>query len=207
MTLAKAAGIQAAESRLVTSDELPVALIRRFDRTADGRRLMYVSAATLLGVDSSDPNEHFYTEIVDAIRLHGADAQADIEELWRRIAFSILITNVDDHLRNHGFLHASHGQWRLAPAFDINPFPERARELKTWISEETGPEASIDALLSVRAYFRITPQRAKGILGEVENAVAKWRETGKRLGMTNRELESFADAFEHQERLAARKAC
>jgi serine/threonine-protein kinase HipA len=207
MTLAKAAGIQAAESRLVTSDERSVALIRRFDRTADGRRLMYVSAATLLGVDSSDPNEHFYTEIVDAIRLHGADAQADIEELWRRIAFSILITNVDDHLRNHGFLHASHGQWRLAPAFDINPFPERARELKTWISEETGPEATIDALLSVRAYFRITPQRAKEILGEVENAVAKWRETGKRLGMTNRELESFADAFEHQERWAAKKAC
>jgi len=207
MTLAKAAGIRAADVRLVTSDELSVALIRRFDRTADGRRLMYISAATLLGAESSDPKEHFYTEIVDAIRMHGLDAQSDTEELWRRIAFSILITNVDDHLRNHGFLHASHGKWRLAPAFDINPFPERARELKTWISEETGPEATIDGLLSVRAYFRIRPQRAKEILGEVENAIAKWRETSRRLGMTNRELESFADAFEHQERQEARKAC
>jgi len=206
MTLAKAAGIHAAETRLVESDGLPVALIRRFDRTDAGRRLMYVSAATLLGADSDDSRDHFYTEIVDAIRVHGADSRTDIEELWRRMAFSILITNVDDHLHNHGFLHAHHGQWRLAPAFDINPFPERVRELKTWISEETGPEATIEAMLSVIAYFRIPPARAKEILGETERAVAGWRNTGQALGMTNRELEQFADAFEHPERQAARQA-
>ncbi|MEJ1960593.1 MAG: HipA domain-containing protein [Gammaproteobacteria bacterium] len=82
----------------------PVALIRRFDREPTGR-LLYVSAATLLGAESSDPQEHAYTEIVDAIRQYGVRVQKDIEELWRRIAFSILITNVDDHLHNHGFLH------------------------------------------------------------------------------------------------------
>jgi serine/threonine-protein kinase HipA len=71
---------------------------------------------------------------VDAIRVHGANAQADIEELWRRIAFLILITNVDDHLRNHGFLHENREFWRLSPAFDINPSPEPVRELRTWIS-------------------------------------------------------------------------
>jgi serine/threonine-protein kinase HipA len=85
---------------------VPVALIRRFDRTPDGRRLMYVSAATLSGVESAGPGEHRYAEIVDALRVNGAAAQANIEELWRRMAVSILITNVDDHLRNHGFLHA-----------------------------------------------------------------------------------------------------
>ena len=206
MTLAKAAGMDVAEAHLVHADGLPVALIKRFDRTTEGLRLMYVSAATMIGADASLPREHFYTEIVDAIRMHGADAQSDIEELWRRIAFSILINNVDDHLRNHGFLHACRGQWRLAPAFDINPFPERVKELKTWISEETGPEATIDALLSARSYFRIAPQRSKEILREVEKAVSKWREVGKRLGMTARELESFADAFEHQERKSAQKA-
>ena len=206
MTLAKAAGIRAAETRLVESDGLPVALIRRFDRTDDGRRLMYVSAATLLGADSDGSRDHFYTEIVDAIRVHGADARTDIEELWRRMAFSILITNVDDHLRNHGFLHANHGQWSLAPAFDINPFPERMRELKTWISEETGPEATIEALLSVIAYFRIPLVRAKEILGETERAISGWRDQGQALGMTHRELEQFADAFEHPERQAARHA-
>ena len=206
MTLAKAAGIHAAETRLVESDGLSVALIRRFDRTDAGRRLMYVSAATLLGADSDDSRDHFYTEIVDAIRVHGSDSRTDIEELWRRMAFSILITNVDDHLHNHGFLHAHHGQWSLAPAFDINPFPERVRELKTWISEETGPEATIEALLSVIAYCRIPLARAKEILGETERAIAGWRDTGQALGMTNRELEQFADAFEHPERQAARQA-
>jgi serine/threonine-protein kinase HipA len=89
----------------VDSDGSPVALIRRFDRADDGGRLMYISAATMLGVDTGDDSEHTYTEIVDALRQHGFRPQADIEELWRRIAFSILITNVDDHLHNHGFLH------------------------------------------------------------------------------------------------------
>jgi serine/threonine-protein kinase HipA len=143
---------------------------------------------------------------VDAIRQHGATAQADIEELWRRIAFSILITNVDDHLHNHGFLHLHHGQWQLAPAFDLNPFPERLRELKTWISEETGPEASIDALMSVIAYFRLPLQKAKQILREVEAAVSRWREAGRSLGMDKRMLEAFVEAFEHPERGAAQRA-
>lgn len=167
---------------------------------------MYVSAATLLGAEPNDPHEHFYTEIVDALRVHGATVQADIEELWRRLAYSILITNVDDHLHNHGFLHQDRGLWRLAPAFDLNPFPDRARELKTWISEEAGPEATIEALLSVIAYFRITAKRAKEILREVERAVSGWRKHGRLLGMTARELDRFAEAFEHPERKAAQQA-
>lgn len=204
MTLAKAAGLNVAAARLVESDRVPVALIRRFDRTLDGRRLMYVSAATLLGVESAGAQEHSYTEIVDALRVNGAAAQADIDELWRRIAFSILITNVDDHLRNHGFLHAERGLWRLAPAFDLNPFPDRARELKTWVSPDTGPEATVEALMSVTAYFRLSLPRAKTILRKVERAVAGWREAGRALGMSARDLENFADAFEHSERVAAK---
>lgn len=206
MQLAKAAGLQVAEARLVDSDRVPVALIRRFDRTKSGRRVPYISAATLLGADPAAAQEHFYTEIVDALRIHGADAQTDIEELWRRMAFSVLITNVDDHLRNHGFLHASRGQWRLAPAFDLNPFPDRLRELKTWVSEETGPEATVDALLSVIAYFRIPRVRANKMLERIERAVSQWQQTGLALGMTRKELTQFTEAFEHRERDAARKA-
>jgi serine/threonine-protein kinase HipA len=205
MTLAKVAGLNVAAARIVDSDGVPVALIRRFDRTLDGRRLMYVSAATLLGVESAGALEHSYAEIVDALRVNGAAAQADIEELWRRMAFSILITNVDDHLHNHGFLHAERGLWRLAPAFDLNPFPDRARELKTWVSAETGPEATVEALMSVIAYFRLSRARAKEILREVERAVAGWRKAGRALGMSDRDLEDFADAFEHSERAAAQK--
>jgi serine/threonine-protein kinase HipA len=206
LRLAAIAGINAAEGRLIDSDGVPVALIRRFDRPEGGGRLMYVSAATMLGAEPGDPGEHTYTEIVDAIRTYGATAQADIDELWRRIAFSILITNVDDHLLNHGFLHVDRGQWRLAPAFDVNPFPERQRELKTWVSEETGPEATVDALMSITSYFRITAARAKDILGEVDAAAAQWREQGRALGLTDVELDQFADAFEHRERTAARRA-
>lgn len=206
LRLARKAGIDAAEARLVDSDGAPVALIRRFDRTGNGGRIMYVSAATMLGAEPGDPGEHSYTEVVDALRQHGSQPAADIEQLWRRIAFSILITNVDDHLLNHGFLHVDRGQWRLAPAFDVNPFPERLRELKTWISEDAGPEATIEALMSVTAYFRILPSRAKTILAEVEEAVATWRDEGRALGMTAADLESFSDAFEHDERQAAQDA-
>ena len=197
LRLAARAGIRAAEARLVLSENVPVAVIRRFDRTDDGR-IPYVSAATLMGVEST--GEHTYTELVDAIRTHGAAVQEDIAELWRRIAFSILINNVDDHLRNHGFLHVEHGKWRLSPAFDVNPFPDRARELKTWISEQTGPEASIDALMSAAPYFRVSHSTARKILREVDGAVGAWREVGSEIGLTSMELDAFTDAFEHAER-------
>ena len=204
LRLARAAGINAAEARLVDSDGAAVALIRRFDRPKAGGRLLYVSAATMLGAESEDSVEHTYTEIVDALRQYGADAQSDIEELWRRIAFSILITNVDDHLHNHGFLHVAHGQWRLAPAFDVNPFPDRARELKTWVSEDAGPAASIDALMSIAPYCRIDPATSVGILANVDRAVTRWRQSGRAIGMNEPELDQFADAFEHSERSVAK---
>ncbi len=206
LRLARMAGIDAAHADLIVSDGSPVALIRRFDRPERGGRLMYVSAATMLGADPGDAGEHAYTELVDALRQHGREPQADIEELWRRIAFSILITNVDDHLMNHGFLHVDRGQWRLAPAFDINRFPDRLRELKTWVSEDTGPEATIDALMSVTAYFRISGACAKAILAEVETAVASWTRIGGALGMSKIELDAFGDAFEHAERGATQRA-
>ena len=205
LRLATAAGIKAAHGDLIDSQNVPVAVILRFDRNNIGERIPYISAATMLQANSEDGDIHTYTEIVDALRRNGSAAQEDIEELWRRIAFSILITNVDDHLQNHGFLHSSAELWRLAPAFDINPFPDRHRELKTWISEDTGADATIAALWSVRAYFNIPLPRAKTILGEVESSVARWREVGrKEAHMTNQELDHFVAAFEHSERDAAR---
>jgi serine/threonine-protein kinase HipA len=205
MQLAKACGLRVAAARLVSSDGVPVAVIRRFDRAEGGGRIPYQSAATLLGVDPAGAQEHFYTELVDALRMHGANPQADIDELWRRMAFSVLITNLDDHLRNHGFLHDGFGQWRLAPAFDLNPMPDRVRELKTWISEEAGPQATVEALLSVLPYFRISPARAKTILRRMLSVLSKWRQAGEALGMPRRELEQFADAFEHEEHAAAQR--
>jgi serine/threonine-protein kinase HipA len=199
LRLAGQAGIRAAEASLVDSDGQAVAMIRRFDR-AHGLRIPYISAATLLGVSPRDPEQHTYTEFVDALRVHGAHLVEDLEELWRRIAFTILITNVDDHLRNHGCLYRGEGRWALSPAFDLNPFPDRVRELKTWISEDAGPAASLDALMVAAPYFQIKPARAREIVGAVDRAVSMWRARGRELGMTEPELDRFADAFEHRER-------
>jgi serine/threonine-protein kinase HipA len=209
LTLARRAGITAADARLVDSDGMPVTLVRRFDRVRDRltgseRRLHYVSAATLMGVNPSNAGDHAYTELADAIRQHGADSAADLEELWRRMVFSILITNVDDHLQNHGFLHVHGSLWRLSPAFDLNPFPDRARELTTWISEEDGPAASIASAMRCARHFGVSPMSAARIVAEVEAAVAQWRAVAASLGFTPQEADSFADAFEHREREVAR---
>lgn len=90
--------------------------------------------------------------------------------------------------------------------FRFEPVTERVREFKTWISEDAGPEATIDGLMSVIRYFNISSARAKEILSGVERAVATWRVKGRALGMTDTELDQFADAFEHAERAAARRA-
>ena len=204
LRLGKDAGLRVADASLVESEGLPVAIIRRFDREG-GRRIPYVSAATLLGVSPRDPEPHTYTEIVDALRIHGANLGEELEELWRRIAFSVLITNLDDHLQNHGFLHHGEGRWRLSPAFDVNPFPDRARELKTWISESSGPVAALDPLMEVAPYFGIEPDRAREVVVEVDRAVSAWRTRGREIGMSDVELDQFADAFEHVERDAAQR--
>lgn len=210
LRLASRAGINVASARLIDSDGVDVALVRRFDRvfdptTGNDRRLLFVSAATLMGLPPSDSGEHTYTEMADVIRQRSADATADLEELWRRIAFSVLISNVDDHLHNHGFLHVEGALWRLSPAFDVNPFPDRVRELKTWISEEAGPAASVEALMGTTRYFGLTSTHALRVLSEVAHAVAAWRDEAVRLGFSEDEIARFADAFEHEERETAQR--
>lgn len=202
--IAAAAGIQAAEARIVESNGTPVALIKRFDRGPRGERIPYLSAATLLGIEGSY-QVHTYTEIVDALKRYSSDYRADAEELWRRIALTILITNVDDHMRNHGFLHVEKNLWRLSPAFDINPFPERQRILKTWIAESMGDTASIQLLMEAAPYFGIDSRRACFLLSAVEGAVSRWRQIAKDIGMSASELNAFETAFEHKERLSARR--
>ena len=204
LSIASKAGIKAAQARLVISDNVPVALIKRFDRDEGGKRIPYVSAATLLGIEDTH-NVHTYTELVDALRRYSADFQSDAEELWRRIAFTILINNVDDHLRNHGFLFVEKKLWQLSPAFDINPFPDKRRALKTWIAEDSGDAASIEELMAHAPYFGISFKHACQILSQVETAVSQWRRIGHQIGMTTHELAAFETAFEHEERMIARR--
>ncbi|REG50317.1 serine/threonine-protein kinase HipA [Paraburkholderia sp. BL6669N2] len=197
--LAAAAGITVAQSRIVMSEDIPVALVRRFDRVANGGRIPYLSAGSML--QASRQEEHAYTQIADCIIARCADPKRDLEELWRRLVFNLLITNVDDHVQNHGFLHVEHGQWRLAPAFDINPFPDKDPELKLWLNEDYGPVDSIEAVMNEAPYFRLSADEAKRILNEVRNAVRDWKRVAKSapVGMTDDDLDAFQPAFENEQ--------
>jgi serine/threonine-protein kinase HipA len=123
--------------------------------------------------------------------------------LWLRFEFfrdDYLITNVDDHLQNLGFLYDGNGLWRLAPAFDVNPFPDKERESKTWLSQASGPITSLAMLLEEAPYFNLPPAEALRVLGEVTHAVLGWRAEAMSpaVGLKPSELEDFAPAFEHE---------
>ena len=199
LKLAALAGIDAAPARVVSLSEVPVAVIRRFDRDDADGRIPYQSAASLL--QASREEDRSYTEIADAIRTHGHSPTQDVRQLWRRLVFNLLITNMDDHLQNHGFLHVAHGQWRLAPAFDINPFPDKDRESKIWLSEQDGPITDVGMLLARASYFGLDNEQALAVLAEVHVAVANWRQVALNadVGLRQPELDDFAPAFEHEQ--------
>lgn len=197
LRLARLAGIETATARIVMVQGAPVAIIRRFDRTSNQGRIPYMSGATLL--QSSRHEEHAYTEVVDAMRSKCIDFGASARELWRRLVFNCLITNVDDHLQNIGFLYVDKNQWRLSPSFDLNPFPDKDRESKTWLSEDTGPITSVAQLMGQAARFQLNPHEAAGVLAEVVNSVKQWRDVALTadVGLSHTELADFAPAFEH----------
>ncbi len=197
LNLATTAGITAASARVVDSEGVPVAVITRFDRL-NGQRLMYLSARSLM--QATPAEQYTYVDIADTIRMHSSQAGKDLEEIWRRMVFNILINNVDDHLNNHGFIHQAYGQWKLAPAFDINPFPDKARTLKTWISEDAGEAASLDEAVAVAHLFGLTRGAETRVLGQVKSAVANWKTVARAIGMRAWDIDSFAPAFEHPER-------
>ncbi|MEB0137865.1 MULTISPECIES: type II toxin-antitoxin system HipA family toxin [unclassified Undibacterium] len=197
LRLAKLAGIDTADARIVMVQGAPVAIIRRFDRTSKQARIPYMSGAALL--QSSRNEEHAYTEVVDAMRSKCIDFTASAQQLWRRLVFNFLITNVDDHLQNIGFLYVDKNQWQLSPSFDLNPFPEKDRESKTWLSEDTGPITSLAQLLGQAARFQLKPHAATAVLAEVVDAVKQWRDVALTadVGLSQAELKDFAPAFEH----------
>ena len=196
LTLARQAGMNVADHQLVTSASRSVSVITRFDRR-DSQRIPFISAATLLGLPHDQSAA--YTMIADAIRQHGDDVTNDLHELWRRMVFSLLASNCDDHARNHGFLMQRPGHWSLSPAYDLNPVPEieRSQMNKTAISENAG-EPSLDAAMRVTARFAIKPIQAKQILREVFDAVRSWRAVGKKIRLKSGTLAAYESAFDHR---------
>lgn len=197
LRLAKLCGLIVPTVRLDMSDELPVALIPRFDRSGAGR-IPYISAQTMLQVPSADGSS--YTAIAEAIRINSRNPKADLRELFNRIGFTVLVSNVDDHLKNHGFIYAGEGKWRLSPLFDVNPAPERHRELKTSIVEGGGSEASIDLLIDNSLFFDVTEEDAREWLHAMATTISeRWRDLAKDCGMSRRTIDIYHTAFQHDE--------
>lgn len=194
--LATESGIKMAPSKLEKyTGKHHTFLTQRFDRTSEGKRVHFASALTLLGY--SDGQDYAqgasYLELVDFIETSGANVAQDLTELWKRIVFSICVKNVDDHLRNHGFILTPAG-WRLSPAYDINP-DENGTGLKLNISEN---DNALDLALAIEVapYFRLKNTDANDILKRIKSTVAEWRHLAKSLGISKFEQEQKARAFE-----------
>lgn len=168
-------------------------LCRRFDRDGS-RRVPFASAMTMLGCeDRQEDGNGTYIDIAGFLMQHGAKPDADLPELWRRMAFSLLVSNTDDHLRNHGFI-AENGRWRLSPAYDLNANLKRPQSLSLELDAGV-PIEGIDVLVEAAEYFRLGKKDANAQLERIRSAVAKWRNVAARLGIPRREQEEMSLCF------------
>jgi len=194
--LAQQAGLSVASSRV---ERFSVAgrtfLSQRFDRQGQ-RRVHFASAMCLLGYQDGDGAKTgaSYLDLVDLIERYGADVEADLAELWRRIVFNICIHNTDDHLRNHGFLLGESG-WRLSPAYDLNPQPW-AGGLALNV-DDVSNACDLDLVRSVGHYFRLSDRQQAAYINEVQGAVAGWVSIADRMGISRSEVERMRVAFKN----------
>lgn len=201
LALAEAAGVRVPAFRLEMVAKKPVLIADRFDRTA-GKRIHFMSAMTALSAD--DGQARSYLEIAEALRGLGSQPTRDLCELWRRMVFNVLVSNTDDHLRNHGFLRDGANGWRLAPAYDLNPMPVDVRpRVHALALDANDPTASMETVLAVAAKFGVTKSEARTVAREVAVAVSKWRSVAKRFGLGARDLERMESAFEHEDQAVA----
>ncbi len=197
--LAAASGIQVSDARLAKFGKSQhTFLVQRFDRTVvEGCRLRihFASAMTMLGYNdgTSFQDGASYLEIVEFLMQHGARVDDDLKELWRRIVFSICVSNTDDHLRNHGFLLRPTG-WQLSPAYDLNPNPA-GTGLHLNISEVDN-SLSLELAVSVAEYFRLTKSEARHIAAHITAVVRTWQDVASDIGISRAAQERMRPAFQ-----------
>ena len=197
MTLARAAGIDVPDFRLLEVQQRPVFLMQRFDRDHDGQRIPFISALTALS--ARDRERRSYLELLDLLRTDGVTPERDARQLWRRMAFNILISNTDDHLRNHGYLR-NEGGWILSPAYDLNPMPVDVKPRHHALTlDEEDDASSIDTAFAVAGQFGLDQAEARKIAAEVGAAVLGWREAAGEAGLTGAQIERMESAFVHED--------
>ena len=193
--LAKEAGVEAAETQAIaTGEKYHTLLSKRFDRTTDGRRKHFASAMTLLGLTDgcNAQTGNGYLDIVDFILQHCCDVEANLQQLYRRVAFNIAIHNSDDHFRNHGFLLTPKG-WTLSPAYDLNP---TFNDHQSLLINATTNRSDLQLLLASSEEYMIGKEEATHIIEEVKDGVSQWRSMATRIGIAKREMDLFAQVFE-----------
>ena len=197
LRLADRAGIETPHHQLIEVAGKPVMLSRRFDRDGQ-RRIPFLSAMALMGARDGEGGS--YPEMVDVLTQYGAQARTDAQALYRRVVFNVMISNVDDHLRNHGFLRHSRQGWTLSPAYDLNPVPGdiKARVLSTNIDLDEAT-CSLDLLEEAAGYFSLTLAQARKIIKAVAQVTATWREVAAGAGARSAEIKRMASAFEHED--------
>lgn len=199
LNLAGHAGVHVAPSELIRVNGRNVLLVDRFERN-QGRRIGFTSALTML--EASDGDQRSYVEIAEIIERKSNTVRSDLDQLYRRIVFSILTGNTDDHLRNHGFIRRGRA-WALSPAYDINPNPDSPGRLSTNIDLDNA-DATIDLALSVAEFFRLTQSQARSIILEIETATHNWRQDAQMLGLPPGEVDRMTVAFDSDQRPIAR---
>lgn len=195
-TLARSCGLRVSESLARRfANPYHTFLVKRFDRTAQGRRLHFASAMTLTSRQDGDDASigASYLEIARVLIDHGAQTDMDLRELWSRIVFNVLVSNTDDHLRNHGFLLVPGKGWRLSEAYDMNPVPDSCG-LKLNISQVDNA-LDLDLVRSVAPYFRIDAKVANEIVERFRSIVRQWSKLATKLRVPVRAQQQMASAF------------
>jgi len=192
MTLAERCGVIVAPFDIVRYGQYSTFMTRRFDRNAEGKRVHFTSAMSMLGYADGKTDGCSYLEIAEWISRYSAQVTVDLVQMWRRIVFNIAISNCDDHLRNHGFLLTEKG-WRLSPAYDLNP-SYYGGGLSLNITESDN-SVDMDLAREVAPFFGVPEKDAEAIIGEVRDAVRGWRRVASKLGISREEQEMMAKAF------------
>lgn len=188
--MGRKAGLNVAETRIINGENHHVLLSKRFDRNGEGKRIHFASALTLLGIEDGDnaSTGFGYPDIVDSIIQHGSNVEQNLEELYKRVAFYIIVGNSDDHFRNHGFLLTRKG-WELSPAYDINPMLQENQSLL--INRSTN-ESDLNILLESANDYMLSKDKAARIISEVKEAMKSWQTEARRIGIPIRDIDMFA---------------
>lgn len=206
MKLAKACGLNAPEVQICQVGSQDVYLIKRFDRILDPQKKHYyrthfVSGLTLLNIDERDRPQYSYLDLADQMRRWIKDPRGDLKELFKRIVFNGLVSNTDDHPRNHGFLFTENG-YKLSPVYDIVPKPEAGTS--RYLAMEFGDQGrlfNLDNLLSRCDAFDLSRDQAKKIFDEWKSKLTKWHSYYSAQGVSTGDLKYLEGAFGHWDRL------